>query len=138
MDWIRKQSPPYMSTKRSDRFKITGRHDSRRSKAVTKHIRANPKFNKFYKSLNPNDRLFRELNAIFKELEEDPYLGSWIKPKRIPKSLKKQHPNLDNLLLVKINRDWRLLYTLIAVSQDKTVCILDAMRHKEYDKLFGY
>jgi len=97
-----------------------------------------PEFAKLYRSLNKTEQLFKELDAILEVLTENPRLGELYRFNQIPKSLKKKYPDLDNLLLVEVNRNWRLLYTLVGWPQNKKVYVLMAMPHKEYDKLFGY
>lgn len=82
--------------------------------------------------------LENELKDRIAELAENPKLGDLISFEKIPKPLKKKYPDLDNLLRVKINRNWRLLYTLVGWPENKTVYVLMAMPHKEYDQLFGY
>lgn len=101
-------------------------------------VNGTPEFGEFFQSLSKTDRLFGELDAVLEALAENPRLGELVRFKLIPKPLKKRYPGLDNLLRVKVNRDWRLLYTLVGWPQNKTVYVLAAMPHKEYDKLFGY
>ncbi len=95
-------------------------------------------FGSLFNSLNKNSPLYKELDAILEVLSENPKMGELIEFKRIPKVLKKKYPDLDNLLRVKVNKDWRLLYTLRGFPNNKSVWVIDAMSHKEYDKLFGY
>ncbi len=78
------------------------------------------------------------IDAILEALAENPLLGERIRFELVPKSLKKRYPDLDNLLRVEVNKRWRLLYTLVGWPQNKTVYVLMAMPHKEYDRLFGY
>lgn len=101
-------------------------------------VNGTPKFAGFYKSLDPNSKLFKKLDALLDALSENPKIGELIEFKRIPKPLKKRHSDLDNLLVVRIDMDWRLLYSLKGFPNDKSVYVVDAMPHKEYDKLFGY
>ena len=101
-------------------------------------VNGTPEFGKFFQSLNKTEQLFKELDAILESLAENPRLGELIRFELIPKSLKKRYPDLDNLLRVEVNKNWRLLYTLVGWPQNKTVHVLMAMPHKEYDRLFGY
>jgi len=82
--------------------------------------------------------LYKELDALLESLAENPKLGDLISFEKIPKSLKKKYPDLDNLLRAEVNRNWRLLYTLVGWPKNKTVYVIMAMPHKEYDQLFGY
>ncbi|MEK6615128.1 MAG: hypothetical protein AABZ32_03300 [Bacteroidota bacterium] len=101
-------------------------------------VNGTPEFAGLYQSLNTNDELYKELDALLEALAENPKLGDLISFEKIPKSLKKKYPDLDNLLRAEVNRNWRLLYTLVGWPENKTVYVLMAMSHKEYDQLFGY
>ncbi len=101
-------------------------------------VNGTPEFAKLFQSLSKTEQLFKELDAILETLAENPKLGELIRFELIPKSIKKKYPDLNNLLRVEVNRNWRLLYTLVGWPQDKTVYVLMAMPHKEYDILFGY
>ncbi len=101
-------------------------------------VKGTPEFAKFFQSLNKTDKTYKELDVILEALAENPRLGDMIRFELIPKPLKKKYPDLDNLLRVRVNRDRRLLYTLVGWPQNKTVYVLMSMSHKEYDKLFGY
>jgi len=101
-------------------------------------VNGTPEFGEFFQSLSKTEQLFKELDAILEVLTENPKLGELIRFELIPKSIKKKYPDLDNLLRVKVNKNWRLLYTLVGWPQNKTVYILMAIPHKEYDRLFGY
>ena len=95
-------------------------------------------FSKLYQTLDKNSPLYKEIDAILEGLTENPCMGDLIEFKRIPKSLKKKYPDLKNLLVLRVNLDWRMLYTLKGFPNNKSVYVLIAMPHKEYDKLFGY
>lgn len=101
-------------------------------------VNGTPKFASFYKSLDPNSKLFKKLDTLLDALSENPKIGELIEFKRIPKPLKKRYSDLDNLLVVRIDMDWRLLYSLKGFPNDKSIYVIDAIPHKEYDKLFGY
>jgi len=95
-------------------------------------------FAELYQKLNKTDPLFKELDVILEVLAENPKSGDLIKFEQIPKSIKKKYPDLNNLLRIEVNKNWRLLYTLKGWPQNKEVYVLMAMPHKEYDKLFHY
>jgi len=99
-------------------------------------VNGTPEFAELYQSLNKTEQLFKELDVILEVLAENPKSGDLIRFERIPKSLKKKYPDLGNLLRIEVNKNWRLLYTLVGWPQNKTVYVLMAMPHKEYDKLF--
>ncbi len=101
-------------------------------------VNGTPEFAELYQLLNKNDELYKELDALLEALAENPKLGDLISFEKIPKSLKKKYPDLDNLLRAEVNRNWRLLYTLVGWPENKTVYVLMTMSHKEYDQLFGY
>ena len=101
-------------------------------------VNGTPEFAEFYQSLSKNDKLYKELDTLLEALAENPKLGDLISFEKIPQSLEKKYPDLDNLLRAEVNRNWRLLYTLVGWPENKTVYVLMAMPHKEYDQLFGY
>jgi len=101
-------------------------------------VNGTPEFAEFYQSLSKNDKLYKELDTLLEALAENPQLGDLISFEKIPRSLEKKYPDLDNLLRAEVNRNWRLLYTLVGWLKNKTVYVLMAMPHKEYDQLFGY
>ena len=101
-------------------------------------VNGTPEFVRLFQSLNKTEQIFKELDAILETLAENPKLGELVRFELIPKPLQKKYPDLDNLLRVKVNKSWRLLYTLVGWPQNKTVYVLMAMPHKEYDRLFGY
>ncbi|PIW36048.1 MAG: hypothetical protein COW26_01190 [Nitrosopumilales archaeon CG15_BIG_FIL_POST_REV_8_21_14_020_33_23] len=101
-------------------------------------VNGTPEFAEFYQSLSKNDKLYKELDTLLEALAENPKLGDLISFEKIPQSLEKKYPDLDNLLRAEVNRNWRLLYTLVGWLKNKTVYVLMAMPHKEYDQLFGY
>ena len=101
-------------------------------------VNGTPEFGKFFQTLNKEEQLFKELDVILEVLAENPKLGELIRFELIPKSIKRKYPDLDNLLRVKVNKSWRLLYTLVGWPQNKTVYVLMTMPHKEYDRLFEY
>ena len=101
-------------------------------------VNGTPEFARLFQSLNKTEQIFKELDVILETLAENPKLGELVRFELIPKPLQKKYPDLDNLLRVKVNKSWRLLYTLVGWPQNKTVYVLMAMPHKEYDRLFGY
>ena len=101
-------------------------------------VNGTPEFVRLFQSLNKTEQIFKELDAVLETLAENPKLGELVRFELIPKPLQKKYPDLDNLLRVKVNKSWRLLYTLVGWPQNKTVYVLMAMPHKEYDRLFGY
>ena len=101
-------------------------------------VNGTPEFAGMFQLLDKSDRLFKELDTLLEVLAENPKAGELIEFKHIPKSIKKRYSDLDNLLRIEVNRNWRLLYTLVGWPQNKTVYVLMAMPHKEYDKLFRY
>ena len=99
------------------------------------HVDGTPEFSKLYFALDKKSQLYKELDDILERLKENPTLGDMIRFERIPKTIQKKH-DLDNLFRIEVNRDWRLLYTLVGWPKQKKVYVLSAMPHKEYDKLF--
>ncbi|QLH06185.1 hypothetical protein C5F50_03145 [Nitrosopumilus ureiphilus] len=69
--------------------------------------------------MNKEDQLYKTIDAILDVIAENPRMGESIEFKLIPKSIKKKYPDLDNLLRVKVTRDWRLLYTLVGYPNNK-------------------
>lgn len=45
---------------------------------------------------------------------------------------------INNLFRYRLSGGYRLAYTVVGRLRGKTSVILDALDHKDYDKLFGY
>ena len=103
---------------------------------MTIPVGGTPEFSNLYRSSDKKSQLYKKLDDILELLKENPTLGDLIEFKRIPKPIKKRYPDLDNLFRIEVNRDWRLLYTLVGWPKEKKVYVLCAMSHKEYDELF--
>jgi mRNA-degrading endonuclease HigB of HigAB toxin-antitoxin module len=100
-------------------------------------VKGSPEFSDLFLALDKADKLFKKIDDVLECLADNPVLGDRIRFKQIPKSLKRKY-GIENLFRIEINQDWRLLYTLVGWPKHKTVYVIFAGPHKEYDKLFGY
>jgi len=71
------------------------------------------------------------------QLKKDPINSIIIKKKQIPKVyIQKYH--VDNLRLLKLNQEWRLIYTIASDEIQIVSIVLNWFNHKEYEKKFKY
>ncbi len=94
-----------------------------------------------YRSIEKGDasdrELFKKLNEVFSELEENAFCGIQIKKRLIPKTYLKKY-GVDNLWKYNLPKSWRLLYS---IRRDEIIVlsiILEWLPHKEYERRFGY
>jgi len=71
------------------------------------------------------------------QLKKDPTNSIIIKKKQIPKIYIKKY-NIDNLRLLKLNKEWRLIYTIASDEIQIISIVLDWFNHKNYEKKFNY
>jgi len=94
-------------------------------------------FMKVYGSLPATSQLKKDIDNAISELKKDPLKGEKIQQKLWPKEYIKKY-GINNLFRYRIGGGYRLTYTIVGRPNDKTSVILDALDHKDYDKLFGY
>lgn len=75
-------------------------------------------------------------NAII-VLKQDPFAGELTKKSLIPKYYIQKY-GVDNLRKYKLNKNWRLVYTLTGTDVLVVSIILEWYDHKEYEKRFGF
>jgi Txe/YoeB family toxin of Txe-Axe toxin-antitoxin module len=88
-------------------------------------------------STSEEKQLYKFLAQAFENLEQDAFTGTQIPKKLIPKEYARKY-GIDNLWKYNLPNAWRLLYS---VSRDEITVIsivLEWMKHKEYDRKFGY
>lgn len=71
------------------------------------------------------------------QLKKDPTNSIIIKKKQIPKIYIQKY-KIDNLRLLKLNQEWRLIYTIASNEIQIVSIVLDWFNHKEYEKKFNY
>lgn len=100
--------------------------------------KASEKYKKLQFSFNPEDtRILKEINKVIAILEEDPFSGTQIPKRLIPKEYNKIFKP-DNLWKYDLNKSWRLIYWVSSDDNGQITLLIDWMDHKRYDKLFGY
>ena len=67
------------------------------------------------------------------QLKKDPTNSIIIKKKQIPKIYIQKY-KIDNLRLLKLNQEWRLIYTIVSDEIQIVSIVLDWFNHKEYEK----
>ena len=70
-------------------------------------------------------------------LNQDPFAGEIVKKSLIPKYYIHKY-GIDNLRKYRLNKNWRLVYTLVGTELLIVSIILEWYNHKEYEKRFGF
>lgn len=100
--------------------------------------KASEKYKILQSSLNSEDiRILKEINKTIDILEKDPFLGTQIPKRLIPKEYNKIFKP-DNLWKYDLSKSWRLIYWISSDDEGQITLLIDWMNHKQYDKLFGY
>jgi len=92
---------------------------------------------KFFGSLPRNGRFCKEIDGILDTIKENPQTGNRIQHERIPKCYIAAY-DVPNLFRVQLGKGWRLAYFLAGKDGQRTVYVLEAFDHKEYERRFGY
>jgi mRNA-degrading endonuclease RelE of RelBE toxin-antitoxin system len=94
-------------------------------------------FMKVYESLPRTSQLKKDIDNAISELKKDPLKGERIQQQLWPKEYVKKY-GINNLFRYRLGGGYRLTYTIVGRPNGTTSVILDALTHKDYDKLFGY
>ena len=89
------------------------------------------------KTLSNRDPTKLRVDQVIDEMKQDKNLGDYIKKKPWPDKYVKTH-EVTNLYRREIGGNHRLIYTIRGRKEDKVYQLLDLLKHKEYDRLFGY
>jgi len=89
------------------------------------------------KTLSNRDPIKLRVDKVIDEMKQDKNLGDYIKKKPWPDKYVRTH-EVTNLYRREIAGNHRLIYTIRGRKEDKVYQLLDLLKHKEYDRLFGY
>lgn len=92
---------------------------------------------KLFDALPKNAKFYREIDDILELIKANPQLGIRIQYEKIPKCYIVAY-GIPNLFRVSLSRGWRLVYTFTGKQDQKTVYVLEAFDHKDYERRFGY
>lgn len=81
--------------------------------------------------------IYQLIEKAIKALQQDPFAGEPVKKSLIPKYYLQKY-GVDNLRKYKLNKNWRLVYTLVGTELLVISIILEWYDHKEYEKRFGF
>lgn len=81
-----------------------------------------------------NKQLFECVKQTTIALREDPFCGTYIPKRLVPKKWK-QYANIRKINLL---QGWRLFYHIAYQDPHKIIIIISFMSHKEYERLFRY
>ncbi len=70
-------------------------------------------------------------------LKQDPLAGELVKKNLIPMYYVQKY-GVENLRKYKLNKNWRLVYTIVGTEILVVSIILEWFDHKEYEKRFGF
>lgn len=81
--------------------------------------------------------LFNFINRAIDDLKKNPFVGIKLPRKLWPKEYVQRY-GINNLWKYDLPNGWRLLYTIKGDAVQIVSVILEWMKHKEYDRKFGY
>jgi len=109
-----------------------------KSKIVFGNERVKKSFEKLKNSKTEDKNLYKWLIRAFEDLETDPFSGTQIAKKIIPKEYEKKYGKLDNLWKYDLPNAWRLIYTIKNQEIIVLSVVLEWMDHKNYERRFNY
>lgn len=83
------------------------------------------------------DYLLKIIDRGIAKLVEDQTTGQKIQKKLFPAYYKKKY-DVTNLWRLRLDDNWRMIYTLIGERIKIVSVILEVLEHKKYDRKFGY
>jgi len=81
--------------------------------------------------------LYNRINKVIQVLKRNPEAGIRIQKRLIPKVYIQKH-GIDNLWKYDIGKRWRLFYTITQNEVRIISIILEWLKHKDYERRFGY
>ena len=97
-----------------------------------------PSVAELYSSLREEDKFKNSIDRALDVLKEDMFSGERVRKRQIPAYYVKRF-GVNNLYVLKLDRAWRLCYTLIADEEGVKVAVFEVFsNHKAYDRRFGY
>ena len=81
--------------------------------------------------------LYKFIERAIDDLKKDPFCGTSIPKKLIPKVYIKKY-GIDNCWKYDLPGAWRLLYSVVGDKVKIVSIILEWMDHKDYERRFGY
>ncbi|MHB8602385.1 MAG: hypothetical protein ACYC6W_02510 [Nitrosotalea sp.] len=92
----------------------------------------------FYKSLDPNSKLYKSITDTINLIKQGPTIGDHVEHNKIPKYYIKKF-KVKTLFRIELVDYWRLLYSIHAFDDIGIgILVLEALDHKKYNKRFGY
>jgi len=92
----------------------------------------------FYKSLDPNHKLYKSITETIDIIRKDPTRGDHVEHNKIPSFYIKKY-KIKTLFRIELVSFWRLMYSIHTFENLGTgVLVLEALDHKQYNKRFGY
>ncbi len=96
---------------------------------------ANEKLLSSFHRLEKKDKqLYEHIENALLKIKKHAFSGIQIRKRLIPKT----YINVDNLWKYNLPNGWRLVYTIKKNEVLVMAIILEWMKHKEYDRRFGY
>lgn len=92
----------------------------------------------FYKSLDPNSKLYKSITDTINLIKQEPTRGDHVEHNKIPEYYIKKF-KIKTLFRIELVDYWRLLYSIHAFDDIGIgILVLDALDHKKYNKRFDY
>lgn len=100
-------------------------------------ISLNHNLKKLKNGSNSEKELYELIVESIEVLKKNPLNSIIIKKKQIPKTYVQKY-SISNLRMLKLNSNWRLLYSIVSNEIQIISVVLEWLDHKNYEKRFNY
>lgn len=97
----------------------------------------NLKIKQLNSGTNEDKELYRLIKRSINKIKENPFNSIIVKKNQIPKIYVKKY-QITNLRILKLNQNWRLIYTITSNEIQIISIVLEILNHKNYEKRFNY
>lgn len=92
-----------------------------------------PIFNK----LSAKDEIKKDVQRAINLLKNDQIPGMHLKLARVPKYYRDKH-DINTYYKVSLPQNWRLIYGILSINEQKKALLIELFDHKKYDKRFNF
>jgi len=94
-------------------------------------------FKRIKQGTGKEQELYKRISKTIRILSENPEAGTKIEKRLFPKVYIEKY-NINNLWKYNLGKNWRLLYTITQDEIRIISIILEWLKHKDYERRFGY
>ncbi len=90
-----------------------------------------------FSNLDKKGQIFKDINKAIQNLKKDKKVGVHLQRKKVPKYYIKKH-DYNAYFKVILPDNWRLIYGVISIHNEKQALIMEVFTHEDYDKRLGF